>query len=224
MNDNKGQTIFLSVIGIATLLVAIIGATFAYFTTQMTGDSANINTTTGTVGAATFTAEGISETDENDDPTADSKILPGWTSGDKTVTATLGTSDYDVDYVCNLVVNTNEIEDLYLTVSGDNFVTAANNYKVDKVAKENTETGTAAGTPVTIKIAEGTLKSGETKTMKYALTFAETGTDQNAQQNKTVSAVVSCGLKDTTVYYNAANNGGTTTKPNANIPGGTTAD
>ena len=35
MGENKGQTIFLSVIGIATLLVAIIGATFAYFTTSM---------------------------------------------------------------------------------------------------------------------------------------------------------------------------------------------
>ena len=35
MTENKGQTIFLSVIGIATLLVAIIGATFAYFTTSM---------------------------------------------------------------------------------------------------------------------------------------------------------------------------------------------
>lgn len=37
MGENKGQTIFLSVIGIATLLVAIIGATFAYFTTSMGG-------------------------------------------------------------------------------------------------------------------------------------------------------------------------------------------
>ncbi len=35
MGENKGQTIFLSVIGIAKLLVAIIGATFAYFTTTM---------------------------------------------------------------------------------------------------------------------------------------------------------------------------------------------
>jgi len=60
MNDNKGQTIFLSVIGIATLLVAIIGATFAYFTTTMSGDAADIEATTGTLGKVNFTAEAIS--------------------------------------------------------------------------------------------------------------------------------------------------------------------
>ena len=42
MTENKGQTIFLSVIGIATLLVAIIGATFAYFTTSMGGTQGTV--------------------------------------------------------------------------------------------------------------------------------------------------------------------------------------
>ena len=31
MKDNKGTTVLLTVIGIATLLVAVVGATFAYF-------------------------------------------------------------------------------------------------------------------------------------------------------------------------------------------------
>ncbi len=48
MVDNKGQTIFLSVIGIATLLVAIIGATFAYFTTQVNSDNVSGGSTEGT--------------------------------------------------------------------------------------------------------------------------------------------------------------------------------
>ncbi len=58
MGDNRGQTIFLSVIGIATLLVAIIGATFAYFTTQVTKDSVaggSVDGKTATVGGTTFT-------------------------------------------------------------------------------------------------------------------------------------------------------------------------
>ena len=38
MENNKGQTIFLSVIGIATLLVAIVGATFAWFSTTISGN------------------------------------------------------------------------------------------------------------------------------------------------------------------------------------------
>ncbi len=51
MGDNRGQTIFLSVIGIATLLVTIIGATFAYFTTQVKGEGSGgfVQNTTATI-------------------------------------------------------------------------------------------------------------------------------------------------------------------------------
>lgn len=38
MKDNsKTNTLLLTVIGVATLLVAVIGATFAYFTAQVSG-------------------------------------------------------------------------------------------------------------------------------------------------------------------------------------------
>ena len=37
-DNNKGSMIILTVIGIATLLVAVIGATFAYFTATVTGN------------------------------------------------------------------------------------------------------------------------------------------------------------------------------------------
>jgi len=36
MENNKGRGIFYGVIGVATLVVAIIGATFAYFSAQAT--------------------------------------------------------------------------------------------------------------------------------------------------------------------------------------------
>ena len=57
MDNNRGQTIFLSVIGIATLLVAIIGATFAYFTTQVTGkgEGGNVDGTTAKISGTTLT-------------------------------------------------------------------------------------------------------------------------------------------------------------------------
>lgn len=56
MDNNKGQTIFLSVIGIATLLVAIIGATFAYFSITVTGNeqASSIFVTTATLGQINF--------------------------------------------------------------------------------------------------------------------------------------------------------------------------
>lgn len=57
MDNNKGQTIFLSVIGIATLLVAIIGATFAWFSVNVTGNdkASSIIVTTAVLGSITFT-------------------------------------------------------------------------------------------------------------------------------------------------------------------------
>ena len=193
MGENKGQTIFLSVIGIATLLVAIIGATFAYFTTSMTGDAANVTATTAKIGAVNFTAEGV---------TADNtRILPGWTSGAKNVTVTLGESDYSVDYTCSLSVTSNGITDLKLAVEGE----GAN-------SEANKTIGTEA---TTIQIASGTLTSGQSKSMTYTLTFPETGVEQNAQQQKTVNATVSCATSGTTVYYNNAHPTGTTEEPTA---------
>jgi len=39
MENRNGQGIFLGVVGVATLVVAIIGATFAFFTAQIQGDN-----------------------------------------------------------------------------------------------------------------------------------------------------------------------------------------
>ena len=190
MGENKGQTIFLSVIGIATLLVAIIGATFAYFTTSMGGTQGTVKATTAKLGSSSFTAESVNAT----------AVLPGWTSEAKNVTVTLGESDVDVSYTCVLTMTANPLTDLKLAVAGDNAVAATKT-----LATGESET----------KIAEGTLKSGESKTMTYTLTFTETGADQNAQQGATIAGVVKCSTAAGTVYYNAANPGGTTEKPNA---------
>ena len=191
MGENKGQTIFLSVIGIATLLVAIIGATFAYFTTSMGGTQGTVKATTAKLGSSSFTAESVNAT----------AVLPGWTSEAKNVTVTLGESDVDVSYTCVLTMTANPLTDLKLAVAGDNAVAAA----TKTLATGESET----------KIAEGTLKSGESKTMTYTLTFAETGADQNGQQGATIDGVVKCSTAAGTVYYNAANPTGTTEKPDA---------
>lgn len=192
MGENKGQTIFLSVIGIATLLVAIIGATFAYFTTSMGGTQGTVKATTAKLGSSSFTAESVNAT----------AVLPGWTSEAKNVTVTLGESDVDVSYTCVLTMTANPLTDLKLAVAGDNAVAAA----TKTLATGESET----------KIAEGTLKSGESKTMTYTLTFAETGTVQNSQQGATIDGVVKCSTAAGTVYYNAANPSGTTTAPTGN--------
>ncbi len=53
--DNKKNTILLTVIAVATLLVAVVGATFAYFTAQGgTTATAQVKVTTGTASNTTF--------------------------------------------------------------------------------------------------------------------------------------------------------------------------
>ena len=49
MENKNGQGIFYGVIGVATLVVAIIGATFAYFSASVTGNGANIEGNTANV-------------------------------------------------------------------------------------------------------------------------------------------------------------------------------
>ena len=195
MNENKGQTIFLSVIGIATLLVAIIGATFAYFTTSMGGTQGTVKATTAKIGAASFTAQSVSGT----------AVLPGWTSDAKSVTVTLGPSDYDVKYTCTLDMTANPLTDLTLTVAGTNAQTTVNG----KLKPGATKTVIASGT-----LAKSATE--QTASMTYTLDFPETGADQNAQQGATIAGTVSCSLEGETVYYNAANPSGTTTAPTGN--------
>ena len=195
MGENKGQTIFLSVIGIATLLVAIIGATFAYFTTSMGGTQGTVKATTAKIGAASFTAQSVSGT----------AVLPGWNSEAKTVTVTLGPSDYDVKYTCTLDMTTNPLTDLTLTVAGTNAQTTVNG----KLKPGGTKTVIARGT-----LAKSATE--QTATMTYTLSFPETGADQNGQQGATIAGTVSCATEGKTVYYNAANPSGTTTAPTGN--------
>ena len=192
MIKGKKQILLLSILGVTTLLVAIIGATYAYFTTSMTGRNGTINTTTAKIGAASFTAASVSV----------DKVLPGWTSGEKNVTVTLEPSDYDVNYTCTLKMTANPLTDLTLTVAGTNALTSVNG-KLKSGASDTI-------------IASGTLKANQTKqsvSMTYTLSFPETGVDQNTQQGKTITGLVTCSTEGQTVYYNSENPNGTTTKP-----------
>ena len=59
-NRNNGRGIFYGVIGVATLVVAIIGATFAYFSAQVTGiNNMETGSTTLSLDYETVTAEGL---------------------------------------------------------------------------------------------------------------------------------------------------------------------
>lgn len=72
MKEGKGNTILLTIVGIATLLVAVVGATFAYFTAVLSGQETEssfrvISGSIGTVfdGGTAVTAENIWPRDES---------------------------------------------------------------------------------------------------------------------------------------------------------------
>lgn len=64
MSEGKNNTVMLTIIGIATLLIAVVGATFAYFSAQLTGSDTEYTVKSATVGTefnggADITATGI---------------------------------------------------------------------------------------------------------------------------------------------------------------------
>lgn len=173
MGENKGQTIFLSVIGIATLLVAIIGATFAYFTTTM----GNKNAVTGSVTTAKISAVTLAGTTFSGE-----NIMPGWTSGEKTFTISSEsiTGDASAEYACK-IAKTGEgtSTDFEYQISGAN----------------NTTYGEWTLVPAAeTEVAKGTISASNlSDAYKIQFRFKETGAEQT-NQGQTFGAKVTCDL------------------------------
>lgn len=103
MNNNKTNTLLLTVIGVATLLVAVMGASFAYFTANITGEE---SATTVTVGA------GVLSISYNGGPGIDTApLIPlavGEAAGEKTFSITgNNTTVTSMPYKISIVVTEN---------------------------------------------------------------------------------------------------------------------
>lgn len=217
MNENKGTTVLLTVIGIATLLVAVVGATFAYFTAQV--EDANPANTDVTVNAATLGLITFTHDDKidlcDDSLTACDVIYPG---AQETKTFTVKADDaasVAVDYV------------VYLQIIENTFTTDNLGYKIGATTAEGTAelpdgaTRTAStGLPTAaanytslnsatltldsedlVEIGKGTLGTyGATDTWTLDVTLANIDGDQNADQGKkfTAKIVVKADTKYTT--------------------------
>lgn len=194
MENNRGQSIFLSVVGIATLLVAIVGATFAYFSINVTGNEAasSINVTAAVVGGVTFT-DGADITATN--------VYPGWsTEKTFTVAQTQATTE-DIQYYISLVVGKNDFSaahasDLVYSLvdggatayaGGGTLVTASNQ---NLPAEGTTQIGGAT--------TFGTLKGGaaaDSHTYKLKVLFKELGTEQNYAQGYNIEFSIRVDVK-----------------------------
>ena len=202
--DNRKNTILLTVIAVATLLVAVVGATFAYFTAQDDGDvTRNINVTTSTTDSATFTLEPITIT-ANQTNFAQGK-------GDQTAVST-GTASFTANntdetsefcYTLTINVANNDFEyttdestpELVLDVTKDAGTTTA---PVNVITAKDVTTQSAGviqvpttngGSDYIHKITAG---KGATvlDTFKITLAFKNLDSDQNANTGKTFSGTM----------------------------------
>lgn len=183
MENNRGQSIFLSVVGIATLLVAIIGATFAYFSITVSGNETaqSVEITTAKLGNVTFDATGAGISITN--------VYPGW-SESKTFTIQAASADATatIDYIVNLVVAAPGANETLL--QGTDFVYTLTSTDTDSSVPQSNPTETQMPGQGTNVLATGILNGTETASYTFNVAFKETNTNQNAQQGKVYRAVV----------------------------------
>ena len=109
--ENRKNTILLTVIAVATLLVAVVGATFAYFTAQGTGSQQkNIEVTSETINSMAFY---IDKDIDIEATTANFKQDGSDVTDTITATATFNANNQDAATFCytvDLIVKSNTFE------------------------------------------------------------------------------------------------------------------
>ena len=178
MENQKRQSTFLVVVGIATLLVAIVGATFAYFSITVAGNdtASSIRITTQYVGSVTF----LDGTDINV-----TKIYPGWSATKNFVIENKEEeANGEISYAIVLDVTTNTISPF----AAGSFV-----YTLSGTSDGGGTTINVDETPV--PTADETMNGGiligkDTHSYTFSITLEETGSDQNAAQGRDFAGVL----------------------------------
>lgn len=204
MNDKKYE-IYLSVITIMTVLVSVVGVSFAYFTGSINGIEGTVTATTASIGGVTF--DGGQEFS-----TASTEIEPGW-SATKTFSIEAAPSVVDQTIYVKLDYN-NGFKDLKLQVDGtDGEGNGVNGAKGEITLTKQMET---TASKVTANLVEVTIPaSSETVKYNYILTasFPDTLENQNYDQGKVFDATLYASLGEQEIYYTHGSPNGTPTKP-----------
>ena len=186
MNENGGKssTILLTVIGIATLLVVVTGATFAFFAAQVKGDD------TATSVQIKAAADGTAITMTGFDQITLAGIYPkadAWVK-DKEVSFTLPKVDQSTtvsSYSFDLVVTSNDFKADYLT-----FTFAKKSLSANVSGESGTATKTAInGTTGVTNIAHGKVARNADTTVKYNLNVYFDEKNENQNDGKAHTAV-----------------------------------
>ena len=224
MENKKGNGIFLGVIGVATLIVAIIGATFAYFSasTNSADNAVSVSSTQLSLGYSDDT----SELKTNLIPATD--VIAKFGATDATHIASKGTCiDDNGNEVCgvydffvgnpsgttaqkiyaNITVVTNTFVNLYFTILDETgaVVVPATNFKGTGQNDDNTVTYTEKDgkTVLELKALEQTLSASPStvadadKNDSSKYTLKESGTDKNFRKYKVIVWIRESGTDQT---------------------------
>ena len=176
MNENGGKssTILLTVIGIATLLVVVTGATFAYFAAIVNG-----NDKASTI-QITASREGTTLTFQGGDAITLTGIYP---REEKWATRDISLSNTPIDgntresvYTFKLVVDELDGFNVRNTDAGQEAYTDSDNLKFEFISKTATNVTGATGTPLSKitdfderTIGTGTVANNKSATIVYTL-------------------------------------------------------
>lgn len=218
MEGKNGNTVLLTVIGVATLLVALVGATFAYFTASVTNSSSqSISIVTATPVSLT-TTQGTAVAIENAVPSQEGKSFADVTFTVTNPASSTVTQTYDLSVLIDANTFTTDptetgdkatdmVEQLFLNVTETTDNTAKTHLKVGNSTATTVHTSSAKtsntsslaysvewdvtnGDHATKKIAEDQeIYRGETQSFTMRVAFVDIGKNQNANSSgKTFSA------------------------------------
>ncbi len=200
----KNKDILLTVLSILTILVAVIGVTFSFFTTRMNGNAGSVGFGTMKVGNITF--DGGNDFDNNTD------IVPGYV-GTKKFTISVPARDVSNTVYIRLDY-TNTFSDLEWSITGSGAKTSVITGKVPTSSLDSD------GNPISksVVVVEKTISaSNSAQTFEYTMTISLPNKDslQNYDQGKKFNGTLYADLggDGDTIYYNTKNPEGTKTEP-----------
>ena len=182
--NGNGNTVLLTVIGVATLLVALVGATFAYFTATVSNSQAqSVTVTTATPVGLEYVGTDLSLTNaipgNNDQAT--------FTVKNPQNSSTAQTYDLDLIIDQNTFNTTDGADQLEVKITGSG--TTQVNVQNGTYNVTDGTTAAKAGSKFDV-VTTQRIEPNETQTYTMTITFKELNEAQDANQGKAFKAHV----------------------------------
>lgn len=203
-NTERKNVIFLTVVAIATLLVAVVGATFAFFTTTVQSNISN-NQNKVDVGTAKLASSTI-VFDSTGDKIDMQNAVPG-ASASTSFTIKNNSSDVDLSYDISWKDVTNNFNEKDADYVGEAPSTQADELKYSiSCSSTNADSSQGSQADVTAPLtatapilSNQKIKAGDTITCNVTVTFKETDSNQNYNQGRTFTGTIDVAPKASAV-------------------------